>query len=75
MKRKTLKQNHPFMEKVNKLYEVMEELGITIEYGGNDSLNIVDNESQESYKLLDNDTSESLPYFPTGVEFKLSQYD
>lgn len=30
---KTLKETHPFMEKVNKLYSIMEELNISIDYG------------------------------------------
>lgn len=72
---KTLKETHPFMEKVSKLYSIMEELNVSIDYGGVGGLCIVDTETQESYRLLDKDNNENLPYFPTGVEFKLSQYD
>lgn len=72
---KTLKETHSFMEKVNKLYSIMEELNISIDYGGSGGLCIVDTETQESYRLLDKDDNENLPNFPTGVEFKLSQYD
>lgn len=72
---KTLKETHPFMKKVNKLYSIMEELNIIIDYGGNGGLFIIDTESQETYKLLYRDNNENLPTFPTGTEFKLSQYD
>ncbi len=65
-------ENHPFMKKVNKLYTIMEELGISIEYGGVGGLNIVDEESKKYYRLKDNDTSAYSPIFPTGVEFKLT---
>lgn len=72
---KTLKETHPFMEKVNKLYSIMEELNISIDYGGAGGLCIIDTETQECYKLLDKDSNVNLADFPTGVEFKLSQYD
>lgn len=72
---KTLKEQHPFMQKVDKLYKIMEELKITIEYGGSGGLRITDNETNETYVLLDKHDNENLPYFPTGIEFKLSQYD
>lgn len=72
---KTLKETHPFMEKVNKLYSLMEELNISIDYGGAGGLCIVDTENQESYRLLDKEDNENLSYFPTGTEFKLSQYE
>ena len=75
MKMKTLKETHPFMEKVNKLYFIMEELNISIDYGGAGGLYITDIENQESYRLLDKDDNENLSIFPTGTEFKLSQYD
>lgn len=72
---KTLKETHPFMEKVDKLYNIMEKLNISIDYGGAGGLCIVDTENQESYRLLDRDDNENLPNFPTGIEFKLSQYE
>jgi hypothetical protein len=71
---KTLKETHPFMEKVNKLYSIMEELNISIIYGGAGGLCIIDLEVEESYRLLDSDSNENLPYFPTASEFKLSQF-
>ena len=60
------------MQKVERLYEVMEELGITIEYGGAGGLNIVDNTDSKIYKLRDADSGELEPQFPTGFEFKLT---
>jgi hypothetical protein len=60
------------MEKVNKLYNTMKELGICIEYGGAGGLSVIDIQTDTIYKLKDSDTSEQLPYFPTGVEFKLT---
>jgi hypothetical protein len=53
----------------------MEELNVSLEYAGNGALKIVDNKTSEGYHLLDKGTNEPLPYFPTGVEFKLSQYE
>lgn len=67
-----LTDKHPFTQKVIQLYEFMESLGISIEYGGNGCLDIIDTQTNRVYKLKDNDTSEQLPYFPTGVEFKLT---
>jgi hypothetical protein len=75
MNLKTLKKTHPFMEKVNKLYTIMEELNIFIDYGGVGGLCITDTTTQESYRLLDKSDNENLSYFPTEVEFKLSQYE
>ncbi len=71
---KTLKETHPFMEKVNKLYSIMEELNISIDYSNTGGLCIIDTETQESYRLLDIENNENLSYFPTSTEFKLSQY-
>lgn len=71
---KTLKETHPFMERVDQLCSIMEKLNITIKYDGAGGLCIVDTETQESYRLLDTGDDENLPSFPTGFEFKLSQY-
>jgi hypothetical protein len=69
---KVITEKHPFMEKVNKLYDFMEELGICIEYGGAGGLNIVDTKTNQGYRLKDKDSSEYKQEFPTGVEFKLT---
>jgi hypothetical protein len=69
---KVITDIHPFMVKVNKLYTIMEELGISIEYGGVGGLNIVDTEKDVTYRLKDMDSSEYSAQFPTGVEFKLT---
>ena len=68
---KRITEKHPFMEKVNKLYDFMEELKIEIEYNGMGGLNINDRENSKSYRLKDNDSSDMVEYFPTGYEFKL----
>jgi hypothetical protein len=70
--RKVITEKHPFMKKVNKLYDMMEEMGILIEYGGNGGLNIVDTENDVIYKLRDLDSNEQGEMFPTGTEFKLT---
>jgi hypothetical protein len=69
---KIITEYHPFMKKVDQLYDLMDKLNISIEYGGVGGLNIIDTESNQSYRLKDKDTGEYLPYFPTGTEFKLS---
>lgn len=72
---KRLTEHHPFMKKVNKLCEIMDEMGIRIDYDRMGSLNVVDTESGESYKLKDNDTGEKLSEFPYFAEFKLVTLD
>lgn len=69
---KVITDKHPFMQKVNKLYSVMEELGICIYYGGAGGLVIQDVEKDQSYRFKDKDSSEYKAEFPTGVEFKLT---
>jgi hypothetical protein len=69
---KRITEKHPFMEKVNKLYDFMEELGIEIEYNGMGGLNINDVKNSKSYCLRDSDSSDITEYFPTGHEFKLT---
>lgn len=75
MARKRLTDNHPFMKKVNELYEYMEKQGITIEYPGGNKLIIIDHSNQQEYDLLDQDSNEGIMVFPAGVEFKLSFED
>jgi hypothetical protein len=62
---KTLKNNHPLMIKLETIYNLMEELNVSLEYAGNGALKIVDNKTSEGYHLLDKGTNEPLPYFPT----------
>jgi hypothetical protein len=69
---KRITEKHPFMEKVGKLYEIMEELGIEIECNGNGGLDVTDTKNSRSYTLKYNDSSETLHVFPTGYEFKLN---
>jgi hypothetical protein len=70
--RQVITENHPFMKKVNKLYDMMENLGILIEYDGSGGLNIVDTKSNITYKLIDLDRGKQGEMFPTYVEFKLT---
>lgn len=72
---RVITENHPFMKKVNELYDKMEELGIRIEYAGAGGLKITDTNSNKEYMLKDIGTSECLSYFPTGIEFKLTFED
>jgi hypothetical protein len=60
------------MQKVETLYAVMEELGITIECNGAGGLNIVDGNNGQIYKLKDSGSGKLEPQFPTGFEFKLT---
>lgn len=69
---KVITDKHPFMQKVNKLYEFMDKEKISIEYGGTGGLVFTDTENNKTYRLKDMDTSEYLAYFPTGFEFKLT---
>lgn len=69
---KVITDKHPFMQKVNKLYEYMDNEKIHIEYGGAGGLIFIDTEKDKSYRLKDKDTSEYLGYFPTFIEFKLT---
>jgi hypothetical protein len=72
MATKRITENHPFMKKVNELYDLMENLGICIEYDNMGGFNIVDTETNQTYKLKDLEGSHSLDSFPTGFEFKLT---
>ncbi len=69
---KRITKNHAFMKKVNKLYDLMIELGIEIHVNGMGGLNIIDRENNELYYLKDNDTSQMESCFPTFAEFKLT---
>lgn len=69
---KVITEKHPFMQKVEQLYQKMEELGIRLDYGGAGGLTITDTEKNVKYRLKDKETSEYLPYFPTGFEYKLT---
>lgn len=72
MARKRITDNHPFMKKVNALYDYMEKEGITIEYPGGNKLIIIDHTNQREYALLDVDSNESMMVFPPSSEFKLT---
>lgn len=72
---KRLHPSNPFHKKVDELHEFMQKLGISIEYGGNGGLFIRDTESDNVYRLRDNDSGEQQPDFPTFAEFKLTQED
>jgi len=71
MATKVLTDKHPFMDKVNKLYDFMEENGIII-IGGAGVLHIIDSENSKNYRLKGKDSSEYIDQFPTLVEFKLT---
>lgn len=75
MATKRLTEKHPFMEKVNKLYDIMSEMGITIDANSLGGLDITDNNSNITYRLRDFDGGEESPTFPTIFEFKLTFND
>lgn len=68
---KKLTEHHPFMSKVNKLYDIMFKMGITIENNSMGGLNIIDTDTNTTYKVKDNDSGEFTPDFPYFAEFKL----
>ena len=68
---KKLTEHHPFMIKVNKLYDIMSEMGIRIENNSTGGLNIIDTKTDIMYKAKDNDSGRSIPDFPYFAEFKL----
>lgn len=70
-----LSEQHPFMKKVNKLYEIMEEMNIRIDYNGINGLDIVDTENGNGYRLKDNESGEAISDFPYFAEFKLVTRD
>lgn len=72
---KRLTENHPFIEKVNKLYNIMSEMGITIDANALGGLDITDDDSDITYRLRYLDDGELSPTFPTIVEFKLTFND
>lgn len=43
---KVITEKHPFMQKVEQLYQKMEELGIRLDYGGAGGLTITDTEKK-----------------------------
>lgn len=68
---KRLTEAHPFMQRVNALYDYMKENKITIDFAGNDSLLMIDDETGHSYRLKDAESGEGELTFPTLCEFKL----
>jgi hypothetical protein len=72
MKKYRLKDNHPFMEKVNKLFVIMDKMGIVIENTGM-GLCFVDRENDTTYLLEDIESPyEPIANFPCNSEFKLT---
>ncbi len=69
---KKLLPSHPFMQKVDKLYEFMKAEGISISFNGSAGLRIRDDESNQEYRLRDLDSGQEEPEFPTFAEFKLT---
>ena len=66
-----LTEHHPIMINVNKLYDIMTEMGISIDYNYMGGLDIIDTKTNKRYKLKDNDGGEYVPNFPCLTEFKL----
>lgn len=70
--RRVITDEHPFMKRVNALYQYMEDNNIVIDRNLSGGLNIIDTTNDKSYHLRDTDSSEMSPVFPSGVEFKLT---
>lgn len=66
-----LKESSDLFDKINRLHELMNELGITIRYDGGNTLKIHDEKSNRFFDFVDKDTSEGLMYFPSCCEYKL----
>lgn len=68
---KRLTENHPTWQKVEKIFALMEELGITIERN-NYYTTITDKDHPEvEFMLKDSDSSEMLDLFPPFMEYKI----
>jgi hypothetical protein len=72
MATKRLTEHHPFMKKVNELSKIMDEMGIRIDNNSMGGLNIVDTNTNQSYRLKDMESGEMQSDFPYFTEFKLT---
>ena len=74
-----LKEEHPVAQKVRKLEDLADELGLTIDIGWGDQIVIQDNETGQNYKYKDIeqsfDSHDSTSSFPYGMETKLIYSD
>jgi hypothetical protein len=66
-----LNEDHSFHQKVDKLYDFMQENGIMLDIF-HDGMVVIDTDSGEHYKLRCYDTGERIQNFPTGFEYKLT---
>ena len=72
MATKRITEHHPFMKKVNELYDKMQELGLFISYNQMGGLKITDSESGQDYTFKDIESADAVQDFPNGFEFKLT---
>lgn len=70
MKTYKLKENHPTLEKVRRIEDLMRELDVTISFGSN-RLFLTDNNSCESYDYVDVESNETGYESPSSFETKL----
>ena len=69
-----LKDNHPTMIKLNKLFELADELGISISfYGHRAVVNDIDRSDDDPILYLEDieDTNNNMAEFPPATEFKV----
>jgi len=68
---KVLTKNHPTLQKVEKIRELMDELGISIDFDGMHTI-VTDSsgDEQKHFFMIDQDTGENTP-FPSIFEYKL----
>ena len=69
-----LKDNHPTMIKLNKLFELADELGISISfYGHRAVVNDIDRSNNDPILYLEDieDTNNNMAEFPPATEFKV----
>ena len=69
-----LKDNHPTMIKLNKLFELADELGVSISfYGHRAVVNDIDRSNNDPILYLEDieDTNNNMAEFPPATEFKV----
>lgn len=72
MSRFRLKDNHPLMERLSKLIDCANDLGISIDYSyGNCRVFITDELTGIEYTLEDAEDNSPVTYFPPSIEYKI----
>lgn len=67
---KRLKETHPTFRKVQQVFDLMDQLGITIEFNGYHTV-VADKNLDAEMQLKDADSGEVLTFVPPFMEYKL----